>query len=182
MHRRLRPETFGGRIHNHLTGTKSYPINSELVGEGAPGREVLDAVFSKYGTYLLPQSYPEGCPTHPAYPGGHAAISGACATVLKAFFNEDFVITNPVVASADGLSLEPYTGPPLTVGGELNKLAGNVSYGRDAAGVHWRSDELEGLKLGEEVAIGVLRDTRTTFTEEFGGFTLTKFDGITITV
>ncbi|MBA3712022.1 MAG: vanadium-dependent haloperoxidase [Pyrinomonadaceae bacterium] len=182
VHRRLRPEAFGGRIHNHLSGARNYPINSELVGAGAPGREVLEAVLSKYGSYLLPQAYAEGTPIHPAYPGGHATISGACATILKAFFNEDFVIPNPVVASADGLMLEPYSGPPLTVGGELNKLASNIAYGRDSAGLHWRSDERAGLKLGEEVAIGALRDLRATFEEEFSGFTLTKFDGTTIIV
>jgi hypothetical protein len=69
--------------------------------------------------------------------------------MLKAFFNESFVIPNPVVASDDGLKLVPYTGAPLTVGGELNKLASNISLGRDAGGVHYRSDGIEGLKLGE---------------------------------
>ena len=52
--------------------------------------------------------YSEGCPTHPAYPAGHAAIAGACATALKAFFNESFVIPNPMMANPDGLSLVPY--------------------------------------------------------------------------
>jgi hypothetical protein len=32
------------------------------------------------------------------------------------------------------------------------------------------------------VAIGILADERGTFTETFGGFSLTKFDGTTITV
>lgn len=182
VHRRLRPEAFGGRVHNHLTGARSYPINAELVGEGSTGREVLELIFSKHGTYLLPMAFPEGSPTHPAYPAGHAGISGACATILKAFFNEDFVIPNPVVASADGLSLVPYEGPPLTVGGELNKLAANISLGRDIAGVHWRSDSIEGINLGEQVAIGTLRDIRATFHEPFEGFRLTKFDGTSIIV
>jgi membrane-associated phospholipid phosphatase len=38
-------------------------------------------------TCLLPVAYAEGCPTHPSYPAAHAATAGACATVLKAFFN-----------------------------------------------------------------------------------------------
>jgi hypothetical protein len=29
----------------------------------------------------------------------------------------------------------------------LNKLAANIGFGRDAAGLHWRSDIIEGLKL-----------------------------------
>ena len=78
----------------------------------------------------------QSSPTHPAYPGGHATISGACATILKAFFNEEYVVPNPVMASVDALLLEPYSGGSLRVGGELNKLASNVSYGRDTAGIH----------------------------------------------
>jgi hypothetical protein len=84
-----------------------------------------------------------GLPTHPAYPAGLAAIAGACATVLKAFFSESFIISNPVVASADGLSLIPYKGTDLTVGGKLNKLASNIALGRNTAGVHWRSDGIK---------------------------------------
>ncbi len=176
VHRRLRPEEFGGRVHNVLTGAASYPINQELFDSQA----VAD-VFSKYGSYLLPQAYSEGCPTHSAYPAGHACVAGAGATMLKAFFKESFIIPNPVTASADGLSLLPYTGPPLTVGGELNKLAANVGLGRNAAGVHYRSDG-EGLLLGESVAIGILQDYRKTYNEDFSGFSLTKFDGTTIII
>jgi len=102
--------------------------------------------------------------------------------MLKAFFNESFVIPNPVQASTDGLSLLPYTGPPLTVGGELNKLAANVGIGRDTAGVHWRTDAVEGMKLGEAVAISIIRDYSDTYNEVFKGFSLTKFDGTTITI
>ena len=53
---------------------------------------------------------------------------------------------------------------------------------RDTAGVHWRTDGVEGLRLGEAVAIGVLRDLKATFTETFGGFSLTRFDGVTVTI
>ena len=92
---------------------------------------------------------PEGCPTHPAYPGATAAIGGGGVRVLKAFFNPNFVIPDPVVPSDDGLSLRPWRGEPLTVGGELNKLAFNMAFGRDTAGVHFRRDEIDGIFLGE---------------------------------
>ncbi len=68
------------------------------------------------------------------------------------------------------------------MGGELNKLAANVAVGRAFGGVHWRSDNQAGLQLGEAVAIGILADERRTYTETFNGFSLTKFDGTTITV
>jgi type I restriction enzyme M protein len=45
---------------------------------------------------------------HRAYPAAHAAFSGAGATILKAFFDETFVIPAPVEASADGAVLNPY--------------------------------------------------------------------------
>jgi hypothetical protein len=48
--------------------------------------------------------------------------------------------------------------------------------------VHWRSDGIEGLKLGESVAIGILTDLRTTCPEPFAGFSFTKFDGSTLTI
>jgi hypothetical protein len=87
-----------------------------------------------------------------------------------------------VVATDDGLSLVPYSGPTLTLGNELNKLAANIAFARDMAGVHWHSDGIQGMLLGEAVAISVLTDYRSTYNETFSGFSLTKFDGTTITV
>ena len=50
------------------------------------------------------------------------------------------------------------------------------------AGVHWRSDVQEGLKLGEAVAIGILTEMRALVNEDFQGFSLTTFDGTSITI
>jgi hypothetical protein len=172
VHRRLRPEEMGGRIHHHMTGIAQYPIHPKLFDSPA-----LAAVFSRHGTYLCPQAYPEGCPTHPAYPGGNATFAGAGVTVLKAFFNEDFVIPNPVVPSEDGLSLRPWTGEPLTVGNELNKLAFNAAFGRNAAGVHFRRDEVRGILLGQASASRVLRGSNGTYNERFRGFGPTPLRG-----
>lgn len=180
VHRRLRPEVFAGRVHYRVNGTANYPIHSDALNSAA-----VAATLSKNGTAFLPMAFPEGSPTHPAYGAGHATVAGACVTMLKALFDESHVLQNPVVPSADGLSLVPYTGPDagqLTVGGELNKIASNVAVGRNIAGVHWRSDATESLKLGEAVAISILRDQRGTYNENFGGFTFTKFDGTSITI
>ncbi len=182
VHRRLRPEEFGGRVENIRLGNRTlvdYPINQELFDSS-----VLDEVFNRSGngTYLLPMAFPEGSPMHTAYGAGHATVAGACVTILKAWFDESAIISNPVVPSSDGTTLEPYVGPPLTVGGELNKLASNISQGRNIAGVHWRTDGTESNLLGEEVAISILSDQRATYYEPFNGFTFTKFDGTKITV
>lgn len=177
VHRRLRPEAFGGRVHNHVTRAARYPLHNDMLNSAA-----LQQVFTRYGTYLLPQAFPEGSPTHPSYGAGHATVAGACVTVLKAWFDESWILPNPVVPTADGLSLTPYTGAALTVGGELNKLAANVANGRNAGGVHWRSDATESLKLGEAIAIGILSDYRETYNEQFRGFSFTKFDGSRVTI
>ena len=178
MHRRLRPEAFAGRIHNLLTHPGlNYPIHRDVLNS-----EALHQVFSRNRTYLLPQGYPEGSPLHPSYGAGHATVGGACVTILKALFDESFVISNPVAPAFDGLSLLHYSGPELTVGGELNKLAANIAIGRNFAGIHWRADYAESLKLGEAVAISVLRDQRLTYREDFTGFTFTKFDSTKVTV
>ena len=115
-------------------------------------------------------------PTAPATPP-----SRACVTVLKAWFDDSFVLPNPVVADAAGLSLVPYSGPSLTVGGELNKLAANIAIGRNGAGVHYRSDYSESIRLGEELALDILEEQKETYNETFS-FTLTRFDGTTVTI
>ena len=180
VHRRLRPEEFGGRVHNRLTGAASYPLHPSVLNSQA-----AQEVFRQFGSYLLPQAFPEGCPLHPSYGAGHATVAGACVTILKAFFNESFVIPEPVIPGPGGHMLRPYTGPGadrLTVGGELNKLAANVALGRNFAGIHWRADYTESVKLGEAVAISILRDQRACYNEAFSGSTFTKFDGTTITI
>lgn len=178
VHRRLRPEELAGRVQNTKTGAAHYPLHEALLTS-----PVLDLVSRRYNTYLLPQAYPEGAPIHPSYPAGHAVIAGACATVLKALFHEPQVINEAVEASASGLAIVPYRGyDRLTVGGELNKLAANISFGRNMAGIHFRSDGVAGMKLGEEVALSIFRDSKECFAELFRGFSLTRFDGATITV
>lgn len=180
VHRALRPEAYGGLVHLTLAGIRSYPVHRDILNSDA-----VQQVYSRNGTYLLPMAFPEGCPQHPSYGQGHATVAGACSTVVKAFFDENWVVPNPVMASGDGLSAVPYTGADaglITLGGEMNKIAANVAIGRNHAGVHWRSDYAEGLRLGEAVAISVLRDGRKCYNERFDGFTFTKFDGTQITV
>ena len=174
VHRRLRPEEFGGHVHQNLEQVTLYPIHPGVLASRA-----LQRSRERWGTGLLAQAYAEGCPPHSAYPSGHATVAGACVTMLKAFFRESFVIPRAVVPSADGLHLEPWTGTPLTIGGELDKLAYNIAAGRNFAGIHWRSDMEEGVKLGEAVAVEVLRDLASAYDlEDFGGFRFTRVNGV----
>ncbi|MEM7253409.1 MAG: vanadium-dependent haloperoxidase [Pseudomonadota bacterium] len=173
VHRLLRPEAYAGRVHFTLTGERDYELHPDILNAAA-----IDRVANQSGTYLLPLAFTEGSPTHPSYPAGHATIAGACVTVLKAFFNEGFVIPTPVESNASGDALLPYTGGDLTVGGELNKLANNIAIGRDAAGVHYRQDGIQGLEVGEQQAVALLQDQSRTCNERgFDGFELTRFNG-----
>ncbi len=192
VHRRLRPEEFAGRVHFQKKGARDYQLDPS-------GR--LDPVLAKIlpsnkaanggeDSWLLPMAFPEGCPLHPAYGAGHATVAGACVTILKALFHEEITFFDlgaciyipSVNGQKDPAVLKP--GDPgyasaakeLTIGGELNKLASNISLGRNFAGVHWRSDHAESLKLGEKVALNFLRETVQTYNEQVS-FRVTGFDG-----
>jgi hypothetical protein len=181
VHRRMRPEVFGERVDRTAYHGANYPVHAEILNSISTNSRL--GGYLPAGNAFLPMAFPEGSPTHPAYGAGHATVAGACVTILKAWFDESFVIQNPVVPDATGQVLIPYTGSDtLTVGGELNKIASNVALGRNIAGVHWRSDGTESLKLGEAIAISVLKDQKACYNEQFSGFSLTKFDGTTVTV
>ena len=187
VHRRLRPEVMAERVHRTLFAGAGYPIHEEILNSFSDSTRLKG--FMPAGNALLPMAFPEGSPTHPAYGAGHATVAGACVTILKAWFKESTRLVDigldPVQPADDGLSLVPYAGSDagdMTIGGELNKIAANVALGRNTAGVHWRSDATESFKLGEQIAIGILRDQRACYNEVFNGFSLTRFDGTTITV
>lgn len=183
VHMRHRPESGGALVRQILTGhggtIQGHPHSNVL------NSQAVQSSFNRYGDYFLSQAFPEGSPTHPAYPTGHGAVAGACITVLKFFFDNDFVIPNPVVPGNDGLSLLPYTGGDagqLTVSGELNKLANNISFGHGThSGIHWRSDTSSSIQFGEAVAISMLQDRATTYAEEFT-VRLRKIDGTIATI
>ena len=185
VHLRHRPEAGGGLVHLIKTNAATF--------DGQPLPRALDsqavqASYDQFGTWLLSQPFPEGSPTHPAYPTGHGAIGGACITALKFFFNGDFVLDNPQVPTADATALEPWnnnpsTGKPgpLTVNAELHKLAHNITFGHGLhGGIHWRSDSDASIKLGEAVAIRFLEDLVCSYAEPVH-ITITKLDGSTHT-
>lgn len=74
-------------------------------------------------------AYPEGCPPHPSFPGGHATHAGWEATVIKLMF----ALTD---ADRDMVDL----------------AAENVAHFREVAGVHYRRDDEVGLWIGQECA------------------------------
>lgn len=70
-------------------------------------------------------------PEHPSYPSGHSTAAGAAAAILTHLF-------------------------PLE-SARCQALAQDSGLSRLKAGIHYRSDHTEGLKLGGRVAAGILR-------------------------
>ncbi len=54
---------------------------------------------------------------------------------------------------------------PVTISGELNKLAANISIARNMAGVHYYTDYYESLRMGERVSTGILLEHLTQMNE-----------------
>jgi hypothetical protein len=203
IHRRLRPEALAARLTKQAAGQLSVPelavmlekmlpilgeVNTHNVRQNSQTGEPLGQLPEGLN-FLLPMAFAEGSPMHPSYGAGHATVAGACVTILKAFFDH----TSPLklagdektafVANHNGTQLlsVPVENGNLTVEGELNKLASNIAIGRNWAGVHYFSDYIESLRMGEQIALGILQEQKLTYSE---GFTMTVplFDGTTISI
>lgn len=190
-HLRARPEVMAARIVKEENGVISAgTVHSDIFTIGAATLAAVKAQNVANGgdnEAFLPLQIAEGSPTHPSYPAGHAAIAGACATLLKLYFADAAwsSLGETVVESLDGSSLDTYAGGDeagMTIHGEINKLASNMSIGRNMVGVHYRSDGDKGLELGEKVAIQYFKDLRDMQNEDIGQITIVKFDGTTETV
>ena len=189
VHRRMRPEVLAARLAKQASGDLFEPELQAMLKElqhllpFVDARNGADANLSG-GNFLLPMAFCEGSPMHPSYGAGHATVAGACITILKAFFDHYHPFTlagddqTAFVPTEDGASLVtiPVVGGRLTVEGELNKLASNISIGRNWAGVHYFSDYIESLRMGEQIAIGILEEQKLTYGESFS-MTVPLFDG-----
>ncbi|MEF8887755.1 MAG: hypothetical protein V5A30_08100 [Haloarculaceae archaeon] len=207
VHRRLRPEEYGGRIHAQRNRGRSFDIPSNVLNSTA-----LSQTESTYGSSLLPQAYTEGSPTHPSFPAGHSGVAGATVTVLKAMFdgtheftNDELVVpvgngtANPTLAhggTASGVQLtelksvsevsggtiaatsseiDDARDRTVTVNDELNKLAANMALGRNWAGIHYRTDGIDGFLVGEQAAVRYLQEHIRQHDLPFDGYRLEPF-------
>ncbi len=190
---RMRPEEYGALVQANLAHQHPMPQAARALHNDVLNSAALPIVYSQYSSFLLPQAFPEGSPTHPCYPTGHGTVAGACITALKFFYDCTQRIrplltaggSDVVVPSSDGLSLDTYTGADrdsLTINGELAKLGFNTSFGHGIhAGIHFRSSSLYSLLLGEQVALCVLQDRAQCYNEPFT-IHITKFDGSIATI
>ena len=191
VHRRLRPEALAARLEKEnelgiceLTGARQALEDSGLLDLVRKHNKSNNGK-SKEENILLPMAFTEGSPMHPTYGAGHATVAGACVTVLKAFFDGSKNLPQAVVPtisnSKTGESDLREISTKLKVEDELNKLAANVAIGRDWAGVHYYTDYIDSIRMGEEIAIGILEEQKLMFRERFH-MSFTSFDGIPIAI
>lgn len=210
VYRRMRPEVYSLWIdnikNNKVSNDKNYDISDVILKNNI--LEEIKSYNLDWGvenSFTLPLTYREGSPTHPSYPAAHATIAGACCTLLKIFFDTEkkwnslpelgkyelSQIKSLVVQSnEDGTELIPYNDfdiEEMTIAGEINKLGFNIGFGRNWAGVHYRSDIIEGLKLGEQIAIDYMKDILSMSVENNlnntpPSITFRKFDNSLVTI
>ncbi|MEM1344511.1 MAG: vanadium-dependent haloperoxidase [Pseudomonadota bacterium] len=173
----------------------------EQIGKTVKAVETFNKGVEK-GSALLPMAFAEGSPMHPTYGAGHATVAGACTTMVKAFFDTGTVLGTNTAEGRDkgkvgfyrdiedpcvfetkdgGNSLTPRAlregECPLTLEAELNKLAANISIGRNMAGVHYFSDYFDSLRMGEQIAIGVLEEQALGYPTDSVVLSVPTFDG-----
>jgi len=210
FHRRARPEAVAGLLelyrvdptHPIVAGSPVPDLADALEANGLlqrvatynqaqnnrPGLPNMGDDAHGPATHLLPMAFPEGSPMHPSYGAGHATVAGACVTILKAFFDTDRDMLGSNGGTLryeadpnDPTQLRQTAGPALRIDDELDKLAANISIGRNMAGVHYFSDYHDSLRLGEDIALGLLDEQRFTYDEPVR-MTLRTFDGRTLTI
>jgi hypothetical protein len=135
VHRRARPEVYGGLVQMQRKGyngvTRDYGLPTTAAA--CPNfDDAIDATLAAVGmhnqamnggteTFFLPMAFSAGSPTHPAYGAGHATVAGACVTTLKAWFDEDAKLAD-VFAAANAAASVSMTAPKYPPGGELKLL------------------------------------------------------------
>lgn len=197
-HCRLRPEALAGRIEKATQIESDFPslgsVFSQLESDIQATVSATQA-HNASGTKLLPMAFQEGSPMHPSYGAGHATVAGACVTILKAYFDTNAVLVQrgskilfshfedddlPVAFVPDNTMTaltDVNDGSYLTLEGELNKLAANISIGRNMAGVHYYSDYYDSLRMGEEIALGILEEQALCYKLDPFVLSVPTFDG-----
>lgn len=103
-------------------------------------------------------------------------VARNCTTGKKELYEPDQPVMFQPDAAMDKL-VESKPEEFLTLEGELNKLAANISIGRNMAGVHYFSDYYDSLRMGEEIAIGILEEQALCYPTDNFVMSLPKFDG-----
>ena len=178
VHRRLRPEEFGGRVEAHLRGTASYPLHERAARLGGAGRDAPAA-----GLGAARPGVPGRVPDPSVLPGGARGHRRGLRH------------------RAQGLPGREARPPRAGRGGRRRPVAPAVEGGgahrrrraRQAGRQHRHRPQLRrralaqrrrrgAASLGEAVAIELLSEVTLTGNEMFEGFSLQRFDGQRVSV
>lgn len=194
VHRRLRPEaagavflserTIGDPIFDRLAnrsptdfGTVALePALGVIVHEirrRVAQAETSDPKNRTAAKWVLTMTHPDGSSILPPTGAGHATITAACVTLLKALYamTDPAQPSQPVyLVARNALARVPYGAAwpqpeqmlslrmpnGLTLEGELNKLIWNIAIAPAIAGLQYYSDYIEPALIGEAITIATL--------------------------
>ena len=107
-----------------------------------PGTYIRAVIHKNWQPYLENPSFP-------AYPAGHAMLGAAAAEILTAGFGDAFSFTDNTHKGRTEFAGMPRTYPSFHAMAQENALS------RLVAGVHFRMDCDEGMRLGKEIGLRV---------------------------
>ncbi len=132
-------------VHNYHGGKK-------ITGWAGPGKGMVKMDGNEWRPYS-PDTFL--CPPFPSYVSGHSCVSGACAEILRRFTgNDNFGLEVKLVP---GASTEPdNVSDTVTLKfPTFTTTADMAGFSRVLGGYHIQADNVEGLKLGRNVAAAV---------------------------
>jgi PAP2 superfamily len=126
-----------------------YYKDQTIKAWGGPGKGTVEMKGENWTPYS-PDTFL--CPSFPGYVSGHSTISGGCAEALKLWTGSDKFGSSATIVP--GAMTEPNNlGDKITLQfptfSETAKMAG---ISRVMGGYHIQVDNIEGLKLGRNVA------------------------------
>ena len=119
---------------------------------GGPGKGMIQAKGQEWRPYS-PDTFL--CPAFPSYVSGHSTVSGACSKALRLYTGSDF-FGEEVKRVAGALTEPDNIGDTVTLKfPTFTQTANMAGISRVLGGYHIQSDNIEGLKLGRNVAAAV---------------------------
>jgi hypothetical protein len=129
-----------------------YFKNKKIKGWAGPEKGMMEMMGQEWRPYS-PETFL--CPPFPSYISGHSSISGACAEILRLYTGSDsFGIA---VKRIPGAMTEPdRTGAEVTLRfPTFTATAEMAGMSRVLGGYHIQCENVEGLKLGRNVAAAI---------------------------
>ncbi|MEQ9375176.1 MAG: vanadium-dependent haloperoxidase [Imperialibacter sp.] len=126
-----------------------YYEDQKIKAWGGEGKGMIEMTGNQWRPYS-PETFL--CPPFPSYVSGHSTISGGCAEALKLWTGSDEFGSEAVLVA--GAMTEPDNlGDTVTLRfPTFTQAAEMAGISRVLGGYHIQSDNIEGLKLGREVA------------------------------